>query len=69
VLVWFHGGAFLYGAGSSYNGAALARRGDVLVVTVNYRLGLFGWLRGIDVAAVNRQQRTVRSVGRTRVGA
>jgi para-nitrobenzyl esterase len=24
VLVWFHGGAFLYGAGSSYNGAALA---------------------------------------------
>jgi para-nitrobenzyl esterase len=49
VLVWFHGGAFLIGAGSSYDGAALARRGDVVVVTVNYRLGLFGWLRGIDV--------------------
>jgi para-nitrobenzyl esterase len=49
VLVWFHGGAFLFGAGSSYNGAVLARRGDVVVVTVNYRLGLFGWLRGIDV--------------------
>jgi para-nitrobenzyl esterase len=49
VLVWFHGGAFLFGAGSSYNGAALARRGDVVVVTVNYRLGLFGWLRGIHV--------------------
>jgi carboxylesterase type B len=27
----------------------LARRGDVVVVTINYRLGLFGWLRGIDV--------------------
>jgi para-nitrobenzyl esterase len=49
VLVWFHGGAWLTGAGSSYNGAVLARRGDVVVVTVNYRLGLFGWLRGIDV--------------------
>ena len=30
-------------------GAALARRGDVVVVTLNYRLGLFGYLRGIDV--------------------
>jgi para-nitrobenzyl esterase len=49
VMVWFHGGAFLFGAGSSFDGAALARRGDVVVVTVNYRLGLFGWLRGIDV--------------------
>jgi para-nitrobenzyl esterase len=49
VMVWFHGGAFLYGAGSQYSGAVLARRGDVVVVTVNYRLGLFGWLRGIDV--------------------
>src|SRR5215207_9331369 len=49
VLVWLHGGAFLYGAGSSYNGAELARRGDVVVVTINYRLGLFGYLRGIDV--------------------
>jgi para-nitrobenzyl esterase len=49
VMVLFHGGAFLFGAGSLYNGAALAGRGDVVVVTVNYRLGLFGWLRGIDV--------------------
>jgi para-nitrobenzyl esterase len=49
VLVWFYGGAWLTGAGSLYDGAVLARRGDVVVVTVNYRLGLFGWLRGIDV--------------------
>jgi para-nitrobenzyl esterase len=49
VLVWFHGGAWLTGAGSVYDGAGLTRRGDVVVVTVNYRLGLFGWLRGIDV--------------------
>src|SRR5947208_4047038 len=46
VLVWFHGGAFLKGAGSQalYDGATLARRGDVVVVTANYRLGVFGFL-------------------------
>jgi len=51
VLVWLHGGAFMFGAGSGpiCRGAALARRGDVVVVTINYRLGLFGFLRGIDV--------------------
>lgn len=51
VLVWFHGGAFMFGAGSSpmNHGAMLARRGNVVVVTVNYRLGIFGYLRGVDV--------------------
>jgi para-nitrobenzyl esterase len=46
VLVWLHGGAFLKGAGSQalYDGATLARRGDVVVVTANYRLGVFGFL-------------------------
>ena len=45
VLVWLHGGAFLKGAGSQalYDGATLARRGDVVVVTANYRLGVFGF--------------------------
>ncbi len=51
VLVWLHGGAFIFDAGSNpmFHGAAMARRGDVVVVTLNYRLGLFGYLRGIDV--------------------
>lgn len=51
VMVWLHGGAFTFGSGSSptQQGAVLARRGDVVVVTINYRLGLFGYLRGIDV--------------------
>ena len=31
------------------HGAVLARRGNVVVVTVNYRLGIFGYLRGVDV--------------------
>jgi para-nitrobenzyl esterase len=49
VIVWLHGGAFLKGAGSQalYDGATLARRGDVVVVTANYRLGVFGFL-GLD---------------------
>ena len=51
VMVWLHGGAFVVGAGSLplYNGARLAARGDVVVVTLNYRLGLFGFLRGKGV--------------------
>ena len=46
VLVWLHGGAWLSGAGSLdwYDGGALARAGDVVVVGVNYRLGPLGFL-------------------------
>ncbi len=46
VLVWIHGGGFVIGSGSQplYDGAALARRGDVVVVTLNYRLGPLGFL-------------------------
>jgi len=44
VMVWIHGGALTRGAGSipTYDGEALAKKGVVLV-TVNYRLGLFGF--------------------------
>lgn len=46
VLVWIHGGGFVIGSGSQamYSGAALAQRGDVVVVTINYRLGALGFL-------------------------
>jgi para-nitrobenzyl esterase len=46
VLVWIHGGAFVLGAGSEplYDGARLSRRGDVVVVSLNYRLGALGYL-------------------------
>lgn len=45
VMVWIHGGSLIFGAGSQglYDGAPLARRG-VVVVTINYRLGPFGFL-------------------------
>jgi para-nitrobenzyl esterase len=46
VLLFIHGGAYTVGASSMplYDGAALVERGDVVVVTINYRLGLFGFL-------------------------
>ncbi|MCC5950554.1 MAG: carboxylesterase/lipase family protein [Acidimicrobiia bacterium] len=46
VMVWIHGGGFTGGSGSIpwYDGTKLALRGDVVVVTINYRLGAFGWL-------------------------
>jgi para-nitrobenzyl esterase len=45
VLVYFYGGGFIAGDGSEprYDGAALARRG-LVTLTVNYRLGVFGFL-------------------------
>ncbi|MET9022319.1 carboxylesterase family protein [Actinopolymorpha sp. NPDC004070] len=43
VVVWVHGGGFTSGAGSSYDARRMAVRGDVVVVTVNYRLGVFGY--------------------------
>ncbi len=51
VMVWIHGGGFTIGAGSQeiYNGSVLARRGDVVIVTINYRLGPLGFLRLNDV--------------------
>jgi para-nitrobenzyl esterase len=46
VMVWLHGGAFILGSGSTglYSGGRLAHRGDVVVVTLNYRLGAHGFL-------------------------
>jgi para-nitrobenzyl esterase len=45
VVVWIHGGAFTTGTGATpwYDGSELARRGNVVVVTINYRLGAFGF--------------------------
>lgn len=46
VMVWIHGGGFTSGTAGSllYRGEDLARRGDVVVVAVNYRLGALGFL-------------------------
>lgn len=45
VMFWIHGGAFISGGGTweLYDGSALAKRGNVVVVTINYRLGALGF--------------------------
>src|SRR5579872_5084976 len=52
VLVWIHGGGFVNGAGSvgTYNGKFIVPRGDVVLVTINYRLGAFGFLNLHDAS-------------------
>jgi para-nitrobenzyl esterase len=47
VMVWLHGGGFAAGSGNeqpSYDGENLARRGDVVVVSLNHRLNVLGYL-------------------------
>ena len=53
VLVSFHGGGFATGSGNApgYDGAQLAKFGDVVVVTVNHRLAAFGYLHLADLGA------------------
>ena len=51
VMVWLHGGAFAYGSGNRAvtDGANLAKRGDVVVVSVNHRLNICGYLHLADI--------------------
>ncbi len=51
VMVWIHGGAFVDGEGADYDGSPLASQGNVIVVTINYRLGLLGFLAHPALAA------------------
>lgn len=44
VMFWIHGGGNTIGTGRSYDGSALASEQQVLVVNINYRLGVLGWL-------------------------
>ena len=69
VVVWIPGGGFFSGAGSSYEASKFAARGDVVVVTVNYRLGIFGFfgypgLPGSGTYGLQDQQAALRWVQR-----
>lgn len=44
VMVWIHGGSFINGNGAMYDARWLVDRGDIVVVTLNYRLGALGFL-------------------------
>jgi para-nitrobenzyl esterase len=63
VMVWFHGGGFTNGSAIEqvvYDGESLARKGDVVVVTVNHRLNVLGFL---DLAAYGPQYKNSGNVG------
>ena len=53
VMVWIHGGGFITGSGSlpAGNGENLSRRENVVVVSLNYRLGVFGFLAHPELSA------------------
>ena len=57
VMVWIHGGGNVVGSGTQprINGRKLATTGDVVVVTLNYRLGVFGWLHAPILGAYGNE--------------
>lgn len=44
VMVWIHGGAYIYGSSRIYDGSYISSLGKVIVVAINYRLTVFGFL-------------------------
>ncbi|MFC3456122.1 carboxylesterase/lipase family protein [Amycolatopsis speibonae] len=72
IMVWLHGGGNAFGAGGDYDARRLAAGGDVVVVTLNYRLGVFGFLglRQLDgggTFGLQDQQAALRWVQRNAV--
>ena len=51
VFVWIHGGALVNGAGSDYDPSVMVADNDIIVVTINYRLGSLGFLAASVLAA------------------
>ncbi|RJO70710.1 carboxylesterase family protein [Nocardia panacis] len=69
VLVWVHGGSFIAGAGADFDARRLSTLADAVVVTFNYRLGVFGFLAHPDLGrssdiALQDQQAALRWVRR-----
>lgn len=75
VMVWLHGGGYTRDGGGLYDAQRMAARGDVIVITVNYRLGVFGYfgLPGLEgsgnfgladqIAALKWTQRNAAAFG------
>uniref|UniRef100_A0A674NU29 Neuroligin 1 n=1 Tax=Takifugu rubripes TaxID=31033 RepID=A0A674NU29_TAKRU len=51
VMVFIHGGSYMEGTGNMFDGSILASYGNVIVITINYRLGVLGFLSTGDQAA------------------
>ncbi|MCU0662107.1 MAG: carboxylesterase family protein [Myxococcota bacterium] len=65
VMVYFHGGVFVQGSGSDpmYDGSELAARGDVIVVTLNYRIGALGFLSHPALVTENEDHKGAGNYG------
>ncbi len=61
VFVWIHGGALVNGAGSDYDPSVMVANNDIIVVTINYRLGSLGFLAASVLAAT--QPNAFQNVG------
>lgn len=55
ILLWIHGGGYVSGSGASTDGYTLAALKDVIVVSINYRLGPFGFMYMPDTDATGNQ--------------
>ena len=55
VMFWIHGGGNSVGEAGTYNGSVIAATHKLVVVTTNYRLGLFGWFNHPDLLAVSEE--------------
>jgi hypothetical protein len=55
-MLFIHGESYEWGSGSSYDGSVLASFGDVIVVTINYRLGVLGKWSLIKINMLNYSQ-------------
>jgi para-nitrobenzyl esterase len=69
VMVWIHGGGFTSGAARMYDATWLATKNDAVIVTINYRLGVFGFfgypgLAGSGTFEISDQQAALRWVQR-----
>lgn len=62
VMVWLHGGGYVSGSGNEawYDGENLAKKGDVVVVTVNHRLNVLGYL---DLSAYGKKYKDSSNIG------
>lgn len=61
IMIWIHGGAFLVGSGSDFfYGPRRAMNQNIVLVTINYRLGPFGFARGTDKEG---QERLTHNLG------
>ncbi|EDV20447.1 uncharacterized protein TRIADDRAFT_32115, partial [Trichoplax adhaerens] len=61
VLVWIHGGGYVMGTGANWHGETLSTREDIVVVTINYRLGALGFMtarneKNSDILPANNGQ-------------